>query len=488
MIQPGLFACLICLSHINSFAPLKPPVALDRARIGIGAHRERSWKGCAFQDRGDVTTPPKPPGSSPSDSSADRLPTVQGETTSTVPEKRSPKRPKSTSKSANSVGRTKRDASDPGATEVTIHSLPGTDRSVVRRAAQRFRELLQQGRVQLLNSDREQVQIERLCLAGAYAWTPSRAPVVSGPLLAEASPIDLPGPDIGDLTSSPRGRASRHFSDDTDRGPVSGSQQPAPDAAAPAKPSAAVRVSYITEPPEELFLMLNCLASHSSPKQPFVVMSLMRAPAPKSVGSTHGVTNPHALGLAVDIAAFGGHKIVTSDPEEEVQACLALLKCLAPGRYRMGLPRAPDLARPPATVTANPDALNDVAPPPDQSDSSPTGRSTGRPSARGGRTRHGSQQTESKPNRAVDANPDDQQLTSEPTVAPWPFFPAPQKVVDSKGRSTLKFANSHYVDEQYLNDPRLKTAFEEARRRGVDVFALFPDGVNHIHVDVRQIP
>jgi hypothetical protein len=78
-----------------------------------------------------------------------------------------------------------------------------------------------------------------------------------------------------------------------------------------------------------------------------------------------------------------------------------------------------------------------------------------------------------------------QEKNSGSAPSPWPFFPPPQKCLDASGKPATLFANEHYAQEQYINDVRLRKALTDARRRGADVFALFPDGVNHVHVDVK---
>ena len=55
-------------------------------------------------------------------------------------------------------------------------------------------------------------------------------------------------------------------------------------------------------------------------------------------------------------------------------------------------------------------------------------------------------------------------------------------------KTVLRFQNEAYAPESALNDARLRNALEAARRRGADVIALFPDGADHVHIDVRQNP
>src|SRR5207249_249573 len=108
--------------------------------------------------------------------------------------------------------------------------------------------------------------------------------------------------------------------------------------------------------------------------------------------SMQSPTNPHALGIAVDIAAFGGHTISTAAPEEEVQAFLALLKALAPGRYRMGLPKAPEPVRPADPGVPLPDDVNGDPAAVDASRDSTTRRAGGVLPSRGGRRQDGGRQ------------------------------------------------------------------------------------------------
>ena len=89
----------------------------------------------------------------------------------------------------------------------------------------------------------------------------------------------------------------------------------------------------------------------------------------------------------------------------------------------------------------------------------------------------------------------------------WPFFPPPEPelenglvaplrrngraVPDSAGHPQphiIRFRNEGYAPAEALGDIRVRSALDAARKRGVDVFALFPDGADHIHLDVRQQP
>ncbi|HLJ57358.1 MAG TPA: hypothetical protein VKT77_20135, partial [Chthonomonadaceae bacterium] len=334
-------------------------------------------------------------------------------------------------------------------------SIPHSpDNAAMQRGAREFRALVDQGRVHLNAGDRDRAQIESLCANGIFLWPAPTAVPVKASAPARDAGDTLDGEPAGDLIGGDP-LASR--SSDHDRG---------------IRPSAPAP-RYFTEPPSTFFRMLNVLAERSSESQPLTITSLLRPPYRTAHYYMQSPTNPHALGIAVDIGAFGGHPLVTSDPESEVQAVVALLKALPPGRYRMGLPKAPDSLRPtdpsfvpadPAATEGNPTALAPAA---------VRVRSRTLLASRGGR------QDRSAP-------PQPQVRVVVPTS--WPFFPPPQRVTGANGKLVLAFGNEHYAPEQAINDARVRDALAEARRRGADVFAVFPDGVNHVHIDVKSAP
>ena len=49
----------------------------------------------------------------------------------------------------------------------------------------------------------------------------------------------------------------------------------------------------------------------------------------------------------------------------------------------------------------------------------------------------------------------------------------------------IGFANEDYAPLEALGDARVRDAILAARERGVDIYALFPDGADHVHIDVR---
>lgn len=320
-------------------------------------------------------------------------------------------------------------------------------------------------------------------------------------------------------------------------------------------PGDAADFDPLRKPPSSLLLrMLSELAAHSTPERPLELMSLLR-PLYRVGGFVHvGPSNPHSLGLAADIAAYGGHRVRQDEPEECVAATLALLRDLPPGRYRLGLPKAPEfplkVGRPPlppsllAWLAASPGSeeggrskLADPAVAP-----SPFGSENTTPDPAVHRTvlsdrvapsrvflsplRRVPQPAGSVEGATSPAAPAETPILeeSDPAMkpacitaaaigatldqwgAPWPFFPAPEPVVEEglvaplrvNGRvvrdgaghpvpGIARFRNEEYADAGDLGDPRLQRALEAASRRGVEIVALFPDGADHVHIDVRQV-
>jgi hypothetical protein len=351
-------------------------------------------------------------------------------------------------------------------------------RSEVRRAAAKFRNLLCQGRVRLLNGERERAQIEGLCADGRFVWPlPPAAPARAG----HKGAASTDPPPARESPAAEDGGGPRVPPED---GGALAPSQPGADGESSPSPAASPRpapVPRATEPPAELFVMLNALAERSTEQKPLLVMSLLRPPYRTARYSRQTPTNPHALGIAVDIAGFGGHTISTTDPEEEVQALLSLLKALPPGRYRLGLPKAPEAARAPAPTVPVPDDVtgDPVCPLPAAGADWRTGGSL---PSRGGRRQVG----HSRP--PVPPGDDTLPSPAQPAAPAWPFFPPPQQGLGARGKVVTLFANEHYAPEEQIVDARIRKGLLEARKRGADVFAVFPDGINHVHVDVRQTP
>jgi hypothetical protein len=227
--------------------------------------------------------------------------------------------------------------------------------------------------------------------------------------------------------------------------------------------------------------MLAVLASRATAQRPLELMSLLRPPY-RTGGFVHvGPHNPHSLGLAADIASYGGYTVRQTEPESCVAALLGLLRALPPGRYRIGMPRAPEaplivgrqplsaaIARWQPLMAALPDGLSALAT--DNVSAAWIGVTMNTPSQ------------------------------------PWPFFPPPEPALendriaparDGRGESSLdvghrppsaiaRYQNESYVPLSELRDHRLIAAIDAAAQRGVEIIAAFPDGTDHIHIDVQQ--
>ena len=197
--------------------------------------------------------------------------------------------------------------------------------------------------------------------------------------------------------------------------------------------------------------------------------------------------------MAADIGAYGGYRITQSNPESCVQMTLALLRDLPPGKYRLGLPKAPEtpliagraFLPPPLYALAYPkSAESDVR--------------AALPSRRG-RAKRG-QAPDSAPPDSLPAN-----FASLPAAlgsaagcpSPvWPFFPAPEpEIKDGLIAATqgsrpriVRFKNENYAPVSALADIRLRRAVAQAAKRGVFLVAVFPDGADHVHLDVKEKP
>src|SRR5688500_1431837 len=189
----------------------------------------------------------------------------------------------------------------------------------------------------------------------------------------------------------------------------------------------------------ELLRTLDTLAQKSTPEKPVQVMSIFR---PLSPGRP---TEPHGNGQAVDIAAFAGFEIRSATPWDCEEAVLAVIDALGEGAYRLGLPMPPG---------CEPVAL--LSPP--------------------------------------DRRPD------------WPFFPPPLSEVHEElgivmprlaedgsfpSKLTpiiLRWANARYAPLADIQSGRVRAAIESAIIRGANIHSLFPDGTNHLHLDLKPRP
>jgi hypothetical protein len=384
-------------------------------------------------------------------------------------------------------------------------------------------------RILLLHPARESEQLRSLETAGLYLWPPPPAPAASksganAPKMDANSLAAKPSIDSsGTKPILPSGSGEESIAPILPAGRTPGAfpSRHAPpglrDTEEKSKienPNASTWV--YTPPSPALFQMLNALAAHSTPACPLELMSLLRPPYQTPAFRHAGPRNPHSLGLAADICAYAGHRPRLSDPEECVAIVLALLRDLPPGRYRMGVPKAPEapliVGCPPipeglAAILTELDPDQPLAPL-FMADPALTPLPNVLPSRY--RRRQDTPvpalkapswvRSEAHPLLGVAIG-----LSTGMTRRPWPFFPPPEPelenglvaplrqngrvVPDSAGRPQphiLRFRNEGYAPAEALQDGRVRNALTAARKRGVDVFALFPDGADHIHLDVRQ--
>lgn len=349
------------------------------------------------------------------------------------------------------------------------------DREVNRKLALRLLAYCRSGALLLTVPERESGQLQALSEQGLYCW-----PVPPSGITIRSSRQQeiLAGTSLDD-----EGRQDQHGERS-----ISSSRQKRP------LPSRGVGTNRDTDstipsafdplykpPSPTLLRLLTTLAMHSTPHRPLELMSLLR-PLYRTGAFVHvGPLNPHSLGLAADIAAYGGHRIRQEAPDECVSATLALLRDLPPGRYRLGLPKAPEV---PLCVGRAPASFLLAAWLPELAEE--PGSTPERPAL----------------HEAIHAAALGATLGAQRAV--WPFFPSPEPLLEEgcvaprriAGKpvlrggklepSLIRFRNEEYADAEDLNDSRLKRALEAARRHGVEIVALFPDGRDHIHVDVRQ--
>ncbi len=386
------------------------------------------------------------------------------------------------------------------------------ERVHVQKQAHQLRKDLEAGRITLVVDTRDGEQLEHLERNGIYCW-PTPPPGVSvrserqrNVLAGTTEDSTLLPPASSGLQLASRGgeweRTAPNPADDPDFNPCA-------------------------LPPSPLLLrLLTTLAGHSTPSHPLQILSLLRPPY-RMGGYVHvGPANPHSMGLAVDIGAYGGYAIRQADPEACIHATLALLRDLPPGRYRLGLPKAPEGGwdLPPALVAL----LNRPAPTVVSGASIPAldksallaGKSVTQTAAQ--EVEIESEPAEVPASATACAISALYGLYASSAKPAWPFFPPPfTQIVANESqtedgdtpempqstnaraeakteaktersakstRAVLRYQNEAYAPEADLTDVRLRKALEQARKRGVDVVAMFPDGADHIHVDVRQNP
>ena len=350
------------------------------------------------------------------------------------------------------------------------------ERAFAAHQAEILRGYLKTGRLRFANSERDGQQLFCVARDGLYLWPPETPQAVASSSFVPATKSPRP----------PIRLASRHASGNRalppalDGDAVDDSVE-TPDVKIPASP--------LPAPPDpHLLETLTALAAHSAPSRPLEILSLFRPPYRTAYWRHGGPGTLHSHGMAVDIGAYGGHKITQADPEGCVRMALDLLRDLPPGHYRLGLPKAPDAPLVAGHVYLSPplDAL--VYP--------KIGTSSRRnvfPSRRGKR------EPAAPP---ASAAPDNLFILSVALgieagcpPAAWPFFPAPQPEIkngviaatrpNGSQAHIVRFQNEAYAPAEALSDTRLRDAIKRAAKRGVVMVGLFPDGADHIHLDMK---
>ncbi len=344
--------------------------------------------------------------------------------------------------------------------------------------ATELRQLLRTGKLRFINAERDGQQLFCVARDGLYLWPPETPQAVASASYVPASGSVRPPVPL----ASRRGAANRSAPPP----PLEIFTEKTPEAPLPAPPDA------------HLLTALRTLAAHSTPSCPLAVLSLFRPPYRTAYWRHGGPGTLHARGMAVDIAAYDGHTIAQSNPEGCVRMTLALLRDLPPGRYRLGLPKAPDTPLVVGRPFLSPPLYALVYP--------PTGASN-RNAAPPTRREKATQAAHSNP---LDGGDDFNHFNEAGRLrcarlsaalgieagcppAVWPFFPAPQPeimegVIAGKigmPPRIVRFKNEAYAPAEALAAPRLREAIRQAAKRGVVLVGLFPDGADHIHLDVR---
>ncbi len=366
---------------------------------------------------------------------------------------------------------------------------------------------IQSGKLTLTNGDRDREQLKTLAKSGSYLWpTPNPPRVVSR--LPNASvakrlptsqfddslqenPFEMESGTTGSPSNQQLGsnsgfRSKRGISPSRHAPPGMriGAFGPSDEHPAPTSFVVASPLSVSCSPSLGLLKMLTAFSSRSTSAKPLELMSLLRPPYRTSRFAHAGPRNPHSCGLAADIAAYGGLRIRQSHPKDCVQAFIKMIDDLPVGKYRVGAPKAPDTMM---GIESFSDFLADALP----LEATPASLPEIKKKTRKKLKAKFALAKTIEPNApnlivisalrgAYDGNPADV----------WPFFPAPSRetVFDIDGKKSTKtlFANESYAPEAALASARVRAALARARRRGVDVVALFPDAADHVHIDVRD--
>ena len=184
-----------------------------------------------------------------------------------------------------------------------------------------------------------------------------------------------------------------------------------------------------------LLRALDRLSARSTKRNPLVIMSLYRENS-----------RAHRGGIAVDIAAFNGMKIDSRERSHGLLAVIEIVEALGPGEYSLGLPKPP-----------NSDPIP-LLPPPKR-------------------------------------------------IPNWPYFPPPEpKLISANGRlvvapkvergriparrgklqpEILRWANERSAPLKDLGSPDLRIALTAAANKGIQFRALFPDALDHLHLEAH---
>jgi hypothetical protein len=188
-----------------------------------------------------------------------------------------------------------------------------------------------------------------------------------------------------------------------------------------------------------LVRILEALASKATPGAPLSVLSLYRKPRSEKS------REPHSRGLAADFMAYGGHTIHSRNASEALRGVIAVIENLPPGRYGLGLPKPPN--------------------------------------------------TDPAPGMPAPFRP-----------AKWPFFPAPipavilpYNIVLPKAEGAklvsgrlgpkpwvLRWENERGAPIEDIGSQPLRQVIRDAAKRGVRIMTLFPDAVDHLHLQLAE--
>lgn len=216
-----------------------------------------------------------------------------------------------------------------------------------------------------------------------------------------------------------------------------------------------------------LLRTLDRLTAASTPEKPFVVSSLYR---PLTSGRPH---EPHGQGLAVDIVAFGGCHIHSSNPKECVEGVLAIVERLEPGTYRLGLPRPLDGDKR-YTAPGGKGEIWPFFPPPTRMLSGAMG------------TERDVQEIDEDTARGIRENADGD--SEEALNRAAGSLTAKTKPSEKSVRVVLRWEKQRYAPLADVGSRQVRSSIEQAIARGANVHSLFPDGPDHLHLDVKPRP